>query len=317
MATLIEPQPKREVSPRTYAGLDWISVLWIAGLHVGALLAPFFFSWSGLVVCGILYVLTGLGITVGYHRLLTHRSFQTPRWLEYLLALFGVLANEGGPLKWVATHRKHHAFADQSADPHSPREGFWWAHMLWWMHRDAVLDDPAQARVNVKDLANDPVYRFLERFQIVPVLALAGLLYFLGEVWGGVGWSWLIWGMFVRTILVQHSTWLVNSAAHIWGYRNFSTRDTSTNLWWVALLSFGEGWHNNHHAFQRSARHGLRWREFDMSYLLIRLFSLVGLAREIRVPTRPFGLRQKPTGRLRVLRPRSVPSREPRVVLQE
>jgi stearoyl-CoA desaturase (delta-9 desaturase) len=266
---------------------NWPSVLWVAAIHAGALFAPFTFTWSGLVVCVALYVLTGLGITLGYHRLLTHRGFETPRIVEYLLALLGVLANQGGPLKWVAAHRKHHAFADRDGDPHSPGKGFWWAHMLWWMHYDPTLDDPIVGRRNVKDLAENPVYRALDRWQLVPPLVLAGLLFSVGELWRGAGLSWLVWGMFVRTTLVLHATWLVNSAAHVWGYRNFQTRDSSTNLWWVALLSLGEGWHNNHHAFQRSARHGLRWWELDVTYLVIWLLGVVGLARQIHVAPKP------------------------------
>ena len=282
LAALVETKPTKQ-------GLNWLAVLWVGGLHVGILLAPFTFTWSGLVVCAVLYVLTGLGITLGYHRLLTHRSFQTPRIVEYLFAILGVLANEGGTLKWVAAHRKHHAYSDEDGDPHSPAKGFWWAHMLWWMHYDPTLDDPIEGRKNVKDLCRDPFYPFLERWQIVPPLALASLLFSVGWLWGGVGvgLSWLVWGMFVRTPLVLHSTWLVNSAAHVWGYRNFETTDRSTNLWWVAQLSFGEGWHNNHHAYQRSARHGLLWWELDLTYLLIRALSIMGLTKDIHIAPKP------------------------------
>jgi fatty-acid desaturase len=292
--------------------LNRAAIIWIGVFHLGVLAAAFTFSWSGLVVCAVLYVLTGLGITLGYHRLLTHRSYQTPRFVEYPIAVLGVLANEGGPLKWVATHRKHHACSDRDGDPHSPRNGFWWSHMLWWMHLDPVLDDPVLGRQNVKDLARDPFYRFLESWQVLPSLVLAGLLYAGGEVWAGVGLSWLVWGMFVRTCLVQHSTWLVNSAAHVWGYRSFEDRDTSTNLWWVALLSFGEGWHNNHHAFQRSARHGLRWWEVDLTYLLIRWLGVFSLAWEIHLAPRPVSPGNG-ISRWRVLLPRHVPA-GPRVL---
>ena len=283
--------------------LNWTNLIWVGGLHAGVLLAPFFFSWSGVVVFAVLAVLTGFGVTLGYHRLLTHRSFQTPKAVQYFFALMGVLANQGGPIMWVAVHRKHHAFADLDGDPHSPRHGFWWAHMGWWMRFDPVFDDPVLGRQNVKDLARDPFYRMLDRWQIVPPILLAGLLYELGTLWGGVGWSWLIWGMFVRTVFVLHATWFVNSAAHVWGYRNFKTRDQSTNLWWVALLSFGEGWHNNHHAFQRSARHGLCWWEVDPTYYLIRLLSLVGLAWDIHLAPKPPGKRFVGTVRSRVLLP--------------
>lgn len=280
--TLVAAAPKPKKHP-----LNWVNIIWIAGLHAGVILAPFFFSWSGFSVFLLLTVLTGLGVTFGYHRLLTHRSFQTYKPIEYFFALMGVLANQGGPVTWVAVHRKHHALADREGDPHSPRQGFWWAHMGWWMRFDPIMDDPVVGRQNVKDLMRDPIYPRLDRWQIVPPLLLAGLLYGLGSLWSGEGWSWLVWGMFVRTVTVLHGTWFVNSAAHLWGYRNFATRDTSTNLWWVALLSFGEGWHNNHHAFQRSARHGLRWWEVDPTYYLIRLLSFVGLAWDIHVAPKP------------------------------
>jgi stearoyl-CoA desaturase (delta-9 desaturase) len=289
-------------------GLNWKSVIWVTGLHAGVLLAPFTFTWSGLAVFGILYVVTGLGVTLGYHRLLTHRSFKTPRAVEYVLTLFGVLANEGGPLKWVGPHRKHHTYADREGDPHSPRKGFWWAHVGWWLHYDPVLDDPVLGVQNVKDLARDPVHRFFEKWQIVPPLLLAGALYGLGEWWGGVGLSWVVWGVFVRTVFVFHATWLVNSAAHIWGYRNYQTNDRSTNLWWVALVSFGEGWHNNHHAYQRSARHGLRWWEIDPTYLVVCLLGLVGLAREIRVAPKPTAAKAGRGGRWRTLFPGTRPT---------
>ncbi len=257
-------------------------------MQAGVVLAPFAFSWSGVAVCGILYLLAGFGVTIGYHRLLTHRSFRTPRAVEYTLAVMGSLANQGGPLRWVAVHRIHHRHSDAAGDPHSPRDGVWWAHLLWWMPYVPALDEPACYRRYVPDLAQDPVHRFLERFHILLPLALAGALFGLGAAWGGwtLALSWLVWGIFVRTTLLYHATWLVNSATHLWGYRSHPTRDDSTNLWWVALISLGEGWHNNHHAFPRSARHGLRWWELDPSYGVIRLLGLVGLARHIQVPKR-------------------------------
>ncbi len=250
------------------------------------MLAPFTFSWSGLAICAVLYAIVGFGITMGYHRLLTHRSFKTPRFVERLLSLFGSLATQGGPLRWVAVHRIHHQHSDTDDDPHTPLHGWWWAHMLWWMPYVPALDDKGRYLRYVADLARDPVHRFLEKYHIVPSLVLAGLLYGVGQLCGGLGLSWLVWGLFVRTALLYHATWLVNSATHTWGYRSHETHDHSTNLWWVAILSLGEGWHNNHHAFPRSARHGLRWWEFDATYLLIRILSVFGLARHIHLPGR-------------------------------
>jgi fatty-acid desaturase len=291
------------VHGRPKAGLNWASVVWVAALHAGVFLAPFTFTWSGLAVFAVLYLVTGLGITLGYHRLLTHRSFATPKPVEYTLTVCGVLANQGGPLKWVATHRKHHRYADRDGDPHSPVRGFWWAQIGWWLHRDPVLDDPVLGVQNVKDLVRDPVHRVFERWQILPPLMLAGALFGVGEWWGGVGLSWVVWGVFVRTVAVYHATWLVNSAAHIWGYTNFATRDRSTNLWWVAVLTFGEGWHNNHHAHQRSARHGLRWWEIDVTYLCVRFLALIGLAHDIHVAPSPVADRGGRTARLSILFP--------------
>jgi fatty-acid desaturase len=267
-----------------WARLNWPHILWWSTIQVGVVLAPFTFSWSALVVCLVLYLVAGFGVTMGYHRLLTHRSFQTPRLGEYILTVLGSLANQGGPLQWVAVHRVHHQHSDAEGDPHSPRDGVWWAHLLWWMPHSRALDDPAFYERYVVDLTKDPVHRFLQRYHILLPLALAGLLFVLGEIWGGLGLSWLVWGIFVRTTLLYHATWLVNSATHLWGYRSYNTRDDSTNLWWVALITLGEGWHNNHHAFPRSAQHGLRWWEVDVTYLLIRLLGVMGLAKQIHVP---------------------------------
>jgi fatty-acid desaturase len=283
---LISTKPRYRAGHDGRARLNWAHILWWGLLQAGVLLAPFTFSWSALALCLVLYLLAGLGITMGYHRLLTHRSFQTSRFVEYGLTVLGSLANQGGPLQWVAVHRIHHQHSDADGDPHSPRDGVWWAHLLWWMPHDQVLDEPARYERYVLDLARDPVHRFLQRCHILLPLTLAGLLFGLGQLWGGVGLSWVVWGIFVRTALLYHATWLVNSATHLCGYRTYRTRDRSTNLWWVALLSLGEGWHNNHHAFPRSARHGLRWWELDLTYGVIRLLSLVGLARQIHVPGR-------------------------------
>ena len=265
--------------------MGWVSMIWIGTLHLAVLAAPFAFTWSGLVVFGVLYVVTGLGITLGYHRLLTHRSFHTNKVVEYLLTMCGLLANQDGPLTWVGTHRRHHTHSDEPDDPHSPEHGFWWSHVGWWMR--PVPHEWDRTFFNVKDLARDPVHRFFERFHWVFPVVLAVLLYGLGELWSGSGLSWVLWGVAARTVFVYHSTWLVNSAAHKWGYQQFDTGDRSRNLWWVALVTFGEGWHNNHHAHQRSAAHGLRWWEVDITYLTIRGMAWLGLARDIHVPPKP------------------------------
>jgi stearoyl-CoA desaturase (delta-9 desaturase) len=249
-------------------------------------LAPFTFSWSGLIVAAILYGAAGFGVTMGFHRLLTHRSFHTPKPIEYLLAVLGSLANQGGPIQWVAVHRIHHKHSDAEGDPHSPRDGLWWAHMFWWMPYIPALDDPAKYERFVPDLTRDRFHRVLQKYQIFLPVILSALLYTFGQLWGGLGLSWVIWGVFVRTTLLYHATWLVNSATHVWGYKTYRTRDDSTNLWWVALVSLGEGWHNNHHAFPRSARHGLRWWEVDPTWWGIRTLGWLRLARQIHLPGR-------------------------------
>ncbi len=256
----------------------WDILAGIAIVHLGALLAPWTFTWNAFWVFFVLQFVAGLGITVCYHRLLTHRSFQVPKWLEYPLTICGLLALQGGPLKWVSTHRVHHAFSDRPQDPHSPTRGFWWAHMLWLFSWDDLLDVPEKFVRFVPDLSRDPVHRFFEKSHVLWTLLLGGALY----AWGGL--PFLIWGVFVRLVFVYHVTWLVNSAAHLWGYQTYDTNEGSRNNWWVALASYGEGWHNNHHAYLHSAAHGLRWWEFDLTYLCIRFLGMLKLATKIRLP---------------------------------
>jgi fatty-acid desaturase len=263
--------------------ISWPATIWVGALHVGALLAflPRYFSWQALAVCVLMHWFTGgIGICLCYHRLLTHRSFATrPRWFEYILVAIGCAASEGGPIGWVADHRKHHAFSDEETDVHTPHRGFWWAHMLWWLTPDADAAHTVEYYERwAPDLYKDPVLRWFDKYFILFPIALAASLYAIG------GMSWLVWGFFASTVFTLHSTWLVNSATHVWGYRSHKTRDDSTNLWWVALLTYGEGWHNNHHAYQTSARHGMSWWELDMTYIAIRLMSLVGLTHSIKLP---------------------------------
>jgi stearoyl-CoA desaturase (delta-9 desaturase) len=172
----------------------------------------------------------------------------------------------------------HHAFSDRPQDPHSPNRGFWWAHVLWLFPYDEAIDDPQKFRRLVPELARNPVQEFLEKTSSWHSVVLGFVLFAMG------GLPWLVWGLFVRTTFVYHVTWLVNSASHLWGYQSFNTNEGSRNNWWVALLSYGEGWHNNHHAYLHSAAHGLRWWEFDLTYLVIRSLGWLGLAKAIRLP---------------------------------
>jgi fatty-acid desaturase len=282
--TTIDARPEND---KQYTA--WGVLAWIGALHVGASLAllglfyPGFFSWSAVAVCFFLHWVTGgLGITMTYHRLLTHRSFATrPKAFEYFLTILGCCASEGGAIGWVADHRRHHAFSDTDEDAHTPRRSFGWAHMFWFMTPDiSSRHTPEYYQKWTPDLIKDKVHVFLDRWHLIFPIALFIGLYMIG------GLPWLIWGGFLRTVLVLHCTWLVNSATHVWGYRTHETRDDSTNLWWVALITYGEGWHNNHHAYQTSARHGLAWWELDMTYMAIRGLSWVGLVdpKSIKMP---------------------------------
>ncbi len=262
---------------------DWRVGAALVALHVGALAAilPMFFRPSAVVVMFVLiYATSGLGISLGFHRLLTHRSLRVVKPLEYVLALLGTLGLEGGPISWVGTHRVHHAHSDQEGDPHNAALGFAWSHFEWLLYsKSHCRERSAEYRRAVTDLVADPYYVFLEHNQVQLQVALAFLLFALG------GWPWIIWGIFVRSVAVYHLTWLINSASHATGYRTYHTADRSTNCWWLGLLGWGEGWHNNHHAFPFSARHGLRWYEFDLTWITIKVLALVRLASEIKLPT--------------------------------
>ena len=246
-------------------------------LHAGALIALFYCSWANLITAALLYWLTiHLGISLGYHRLHTHRSYKVPKVLEYFFAICGTLTLEGGPIFWVATHRVHHQLSDQEGDPHSPRDGAWWAHVGWILFGEAKHNNTRLMSKYAPDLAKQKFYVWLNNYHWVPIVLLSALLYALG------GLPLVLWGVCLRIVVGLHATWLVNSATHLWGGRRFATRDDSRNNWWVALLTFGEGWHNNHHAHPSSARHGLAWYEFDPSWLLIRLLQAFGIAKSVR-----------------------------------
>lgn len=267
--------------PQTRTTRDYPVGIVLGLIHVAALgiFLPVFFSWSAVAVAVVLYVVTAFGITLAFHRLLTHRSLVVPKPVEYALAVLGTLALQGGPIEWVAQHRKHHAHTDRDGDPHNAHRGMKWAHFEWLFRSNADrLPPDARARW-APDLVKDPFYVALEKYNIFLQVIVGAALFAAG------GWSWVIWGLFARLVFVYHSTWLVNSAAHDSGYQTYRTNDLSTNNWFVALLTFGEGWHNNHHAFPSSARHGLRWFEFDPTYWAIKGLALVRVARNVKLPT--------------------------------
>jgi fatty-acid desaturase len=263
-------------------GINWVTVIAMGAFHVAAVAAFFFIDIGAIIAAVLLYWVAGmLGIGMGYHRLLTHRGYKTPKWVEYVLTLCGTLALEGGPLFWVATHRIHHQFSDKEGDPHSPREGTYWAHMGWIITGAAMHHDTQVLRRYVPDLSRDPVHVWLTSWHWVPQV-IVGLLLL---AYGGI--PYVLWGTAFRTVFGLHCTWLVNSATHKWGGRRFQTRDDSTNNLWVALFTFGEGWHNNHHAHPVSARHGLAWYEVDLNYYGIKALQRLGLAYDLRIAKLP------------------------------
>jgi sn-1 stearoyl-lipid 9-desaturase len=261
--------------------INWNSAIFLFLFHVGAIAALFFFTWKAFAIALFLtWVAGSLGIGIGYHRLLTHRGFKTPRWFEYFLTICGTLALQGGAINWVVTHRIHHAFTELQGDPHSPRDGGWWSHIGWILRGTAQQHSEKVMRRYAPDLMNDPIHVLLNRLYFVPLILCGIVLLAFG------GLPALMWGVFFRVTFALHSTWLVNSATHLWGTRRFETSDDSTNNWWVALLTFGEGWHNNHHAFSRAARHGLAWYELDLNWLAIRALISLKLAKSVHVVSR-------------------------------
>ncbi len=266
-------------SDRTFTQpIVWLTTVWMLAFHLGAIAAIFFFTWKAFLLALLLWWVAGsLGIGMGYHRLLTHRGYKTPKWIEYFLTLCGTLALEGGPIFWVATHRLHHQNTDKEGDPHSPRDGSFWAHMGWIMTGHTWHDNAKELLAFVPDLRKDRFHVWISRWHWVPITILGIVIFALG------GWRYLLWGIFFRTVIGLHSTWLVNSATHMWGRQRFATQDDSRNSLWVALLTFGEGWHNNHHAYPQSARHGLAWYEFDPNWYGIIVLRLLGLARDVKI----------------------------------
>jgi len=257
--------------------MNWPTTTVLVLLHAGAVAALFMFNWWALAAALLLYwVATGVGISMGYHRLHTHRSYRVPMFLEYIFAVCGALALEGGPISWVATHRIHHQNSDRPGDPHSPRDGAWWSHAGWILTGESNHSNTRKMSKYAPDLAKHRFYVLLNDYHWVPTVVLGLVLLVVG------GLPLMLWGLCLRAVVGLHATWLVNSATHMWGSRRFATRDDSRNNWWVALMTFGEGWHNNHHAYPTSARHGLAWYEFDPTWIQLRILKLLGCARSVQ-----------------------------------
>jgi len=257
---------------------------------------PWLFSWSGLLLIPILhFIFDWLGIGLCYHRTLTHGGLSLPKWLERTFVVFGICTLMDSPARWVAIHRRHHQHTDEQPDPHSPWVTFWWGHMGWLIHENEELSNVDFYYRYAPDILKDRFYLNIERYRLWAVIYFvhgalvfsaglaAGWLY-TGQYMGGLqlALSWLVWGVVGRTLFSWHTTWAVNSVCHLWGYRNYETLDQSTNQWLIALLTGGEGWHNNHHAHPVSAAHGHKWWECDPTYVNIRLLSAVGLATNIK-----------------------------------
>ena len=256
--------------------INWNTLIGVSTFHVLAIAALFTFSWANLTAALILWWFAGsLGVGIGYHRLLTHRGFKTSRWFERTLSVIGTLAVQSGPLTWVTTHRLHHAFTETDGDPHSPRHGTYWSHMGWIFRGTAQNNSFVTMQRYSPDLVKDPFQLVLNKYYWVPTVFVAAGLFAIG------GLSMVLWAVFLRTVVGWHFTWLVNSATHLWGTRRFDTRDDSRNNGLIAAITWGEGWHNNHHAHPRSAKHGLAWYEFDINWIEIKLMEKLGLIKNV------------------------------------
>lgn len=255
------------------------NIFWITASHVAAIAAFWYFDWTAFWLCmaGV-FLIAPIGVNLAFHRVLTHRSLKLPKWLEYIVVTVGASIGGGPPLHWVAEHRLHHRFSDTPNDPHNSREGFWHSHITHLFYHKDFEDIEEQWLRYVPDLRDDKYYRFLNKNWLFFTVGITVPLYFIGGI------SYVLWVGFMRALLMLHITWFVNSASHMWGYQNYKTKDASTNCWWVGILAAGEGWHNNHHAFPTSAKHGHKWWEFDFTYMIIWTLEKLGLAKDVKIP---------------------------------
>ncbi|MGY3803263.1 acyl-CoA desaturase [Pigmentibacter ruber] len=274
---------------------NWRNFIWISAVHFIALsLCWYFFTWQAFAVFLVFHYLTGMvGITFGFHRLIAHKGFQAYKPLEYFAAFCGTLSCQGGPISWVGQHRVHHAYSDKAEDPHDMNKGFWHSHIGFIFNRRADLNDIVEVSHYCPDVAKNKYYQFLENYMIPIQFAVGILLFILGgflSTYSSAMFDWfnavsfIVWGIFVRLVAGYHVTWFVNSATHKWGSRPNNTNDASRNNWWVGILAFGEGWHNNHHAQPRAARHGWRWWQFDQTWIMISLLNKLKLVQNIKLP---------------------------------
>jgi len=284
---LLEPSShSKRYPPRLHK--TWGTIVFMVAIHILSLIAlqPKFWSLPAVTSLLFFYWVTAcLGVTLGYHRLLSHRSFIVPRWLERFFATCGAISCQHGPIDWVGLHRHHHSFSDTEVDHHNSKKGFWWSHM-GWMFKD-VEALKAVPKLSA-DLIKDPYYRFLNKYFLILQFPIGLCLYAIGEKLGVGGWALVLWGIPLRLVVVYHITWLVNSATHCWGKAPFESGDSSKNNAWVAALTFGEGWHNNHHAFPNSARQGLFKGQIDITWEQIKILAKLGLAKKVKLPARSY-----------------------------
>ncbi len=284
---LLEPSNhSKRYPPRLHK--TWGTIVFMVAIHILSLIAiqPKFWSLPAVTSLLFFYWLTAcLGVTLGYHRLLSHRSFIVPRWLERFFATCGAISCQHGPIDWVGLHRHHHSFSDTEVDHHNSKKGFWWSHM-GWMFKD-VEALKAVPKLSA-DLIKDPYYRFLNKYFLFLQIPIGLSLYAIGQKLGVGGWALVLWGIPLRLVVVYHVTWLVNSATHCWGKAPFESGDSSKNNAWVAALTFGEGWHNNHHAFPNSAKQGLLKGQIDITWEHIKILAKFGFAKKVKLPSRSY-----------------------------
>ena len=266
---------KRAEAPQ--ATYHWVTSIPFFAVHVAAVVgvALLGWSWKGFALAIALYYVRMFGVTGGYHRYFSHRTYRTSRAFQFFLAVLAQTSLQKGALWWAAHHRTHHKYSDTPKDPHSFRDyGFWYSHVGWILAKETEETDYK----NISDLARYPELRFLNKWHALPGVALAVALYFIG------GMHALVWGFFVSTTLLWHGTFTINSLSHMFGKRRYETTDDSKNNWLLALVTMGEGWHNNHHHYQRSCAQGFYWWEVDMTFYVLKALSLVGLVRDLQTP---------------------------------
>lgn len=286
-ATAAKPAPIKPVKAESdyvedLSGTFSVKTIPFILMHLACLTVIFVgVSLPAVLLCVGLYAVRMFGLTAGFHRYFSHRTFKTSRFVQFLFALLGTMAVQKGPLWWAAHHRRHHKYTDQEGDVHSPvKDGFWWSHVGWVVSRRFDATDWSA----IKDFARFRELRWLNTYHVIPGIALAVACFFGGVLFGESGWQWLVWGFVISTVLLYHGTFTVNSLAHMWGSRRYKTTDDSRNNFWIALWTGGEGWHNNHHHYMASVKQGFFWWEIDFSYYTLRVMSWFRLVWDLRMP---------------------------------